>query len=333
MAIKRIGKTWYIDIATPAGRLRESLKTTDRKRAQQFHDKLKYEMWDAEKLGKGPSRTWGEAVEEYKRVSVKKSSETDTHRFKRLALYIRDNTQLTQITQQVVQKIREGEASAGKAPATVNRVLSLLSAVLTESVEWGWIQNKPLIRMRKESNTRDKVITQDEDSRLLNELPDYLRPVFRFALLTGMRQANVFGLRWEQVNFDLETVSFVVSEMKNDKAWTRALDKQSLAILRNQRGNKSPFVFTRKGNQITRLDNKSWKTWCRKASVENFTWHGLRHTWATRFMRAGGSILELIQLGAWSDPSVPMKRYAHLDISDQRRALERTSQKVVSRVS
>ena len=77
-----------------------------------------------------------------------------------------------------------------------------------------------------------------------------------------------------------------------------------------------------KGHEITRLDNKSWKIWNRKADVENFTWHGLRHTWATRFMRAGGSILELVQLGAWSDPSVPMKRYAHLDISDQRRALE-----------
>ena len=224
MAIKRIGKTWYIDIATPAGRLRQSLKTTDKRRAQQLHDKLAHEMWDREQLGKGPSRTWGEAVTEYKRVIVKKSSETDTHRFKRLALYIRDNNQLTQITQQVVQKIREGEASAGKAPATVNRVLSLLSAVLTESVEWGWIQNKPLIRMRKESNTRDKVLTQDEESRLLNELPDYLKPVFRFALLTGMRQANVFGLRFDQVNFDLETVSFVVSEMKNDKAWSKRND-------------------------------------------------------------------------------------------------------------
>ncbi len=333
MAIKRIGKTWYIDIATPAGRLRESLKTTDKRRAQQLHDKLAHEMWDQEHLGKGPSKTWKEAVDEYKRVIVKKSAETDIHRFKRLALYIRDNTQLTQITQQTVQKVRDGEASAGKALATVNRVLSLLSAVLTESMDWGWIQSKPLIRMRKENNHREKVLTQDEESRLLNELPDYLKPVFRFAILTGMRQANVFGLRWDQVNDQLETVTFVVSEMKNDRAWTRALGKPEMAIIRNQRGNRSPFVFDRDGREITRLDSKSWKLWCRKACVENFTWHGLRHCWATKFMRAGGSILELIQLGAWSDPSVPMKRYAHLDISDQRRALERTSQRTLEGVS
>ena len=186
--------------------------------------------------------------------------------------------------------------------------------------------------MRKENNTRDRVLTQDEESRLLNELPDYLKPVFRFSVLTGVRQANAFGLRWDQVNFDLETISYVVSDMKNDKAWTRALGKPEMAILRNQRGNKSPFVFTRDGRQITRLDNKSFKRWLRKAGIEVFTWHGLRHTWATRFMRAGGSILELVQLGAWKDSSVLMKRYAHLDISDQRRALERTSQPVARSV-
>jgi integrase len=329
MSIKRIGKTWYIDIQLPNGeRLRQSTKTTDRRRAQQLHDRIKHEAWDRAHLDKGPDKTWGEAVAEYKRAVVKKSAETDGHRFKRLSLYIKDNTQLSQINQQVVQRIREGEARAGKSPATVNRVLSLLSAVLTEAMDWGWIQSKPLIRMRKESNTRDCVLTEGEESRLLNELPDYLRPAFRFALCTGMRQSNVFQLRWEQVNEELATVSYVVSEMKNDRAWTRALDPQCMASIRNQRGNKSPFVFTRNGHQIKKLDNKSWKRWCRKAGVEGFTWHGLRHTWATRFMRSGGSILELVQLGGWSDPSVPMKRYAHLDISDQRRALERTSQKL-----
>ncbi len=114
MSIKRIGKTWYIDIATPAGRLRESLKTTDRKRAQQLHDKLKHEMWDQEKLGKGPSKTWGEALDQYGKDYTGRTWDTVKYRLKRLALYIDKDTQLVQIRANLVQKVRDGECNAGK---------------------------------------------------------------------------------------------------------------------------------------------------------------------------------------------------------------------------
>jgi integrase len=341
MSIKRIGKTWYIDIATPAGRLRQSLKTTDRKRAQQLQDKLRHEMWDAVHLGKAPTHTWGDAVAEYKRLgnpkkngAKKKSSETDKYRLKRLALYIKDTLPLSQINNKLVNRIRDGEIRAGKAPATVNRVLAMLSAVMRVARNREMTTNRPDIVLCEVNNFRDKVLTREEESALLNVLPEHWKPLFRFSILTGMRQYNAFHLRWEQVNEELRTVTIEGNEMKGGHTWTRALGAAEIAIIRNQKGNRSPYVFTHPdGRPIHRLDNRTWKSWCCKAGVAGATWHTLRHTFATRFMRAGGSIYELIKLGGWSRPDVPLRRYAHLDVSDQHRAIERTSQPIARGLS
>ena len=62
MLYKR-GKTWWIDFTTPNGeRIRRSSKTGNRLQAQEYHDKLKAEVWRQDKLKEQPDRTWDEAA-------------------------------------------------------------------------------------------------------------------------------------------------------------------------------------------------------------------------------------------------------------------------------
>jgi hypothetical protein len=63
MALRKRGQTWWLDIATPGGnRLRRSAETTDRKAAQELHDKLKADLWRQAKLGDKPKYTWEDAA-------------------------------------------------------------------------------------------------------------------------------------------------------------------------------------------------------------------------------------------------------------------------------
>ena len=63
MAIRKRGTTWWIDITTPGGqRVRQSAETTDRKAAQELHDRLKNDLWRQAKLGDKPKYSWEDAA-------------------------------------------------------------------------------------------------------------------------------------------------------------------------------------------------------------------------------------------------------------------------------
>jgi len=56
--------------------------------------------------------------------------------------------------------------------------------------------------MLPEPKRRIRWLTQIEATRLLEELPDHLEQMARFSLATGLREANVTGLEWTQVDLD-----------------------------------------------------------------------------------------------------------------------------------
>ena len=63
MGLRKRGKTWWVDITTASGeRVRRSAQTEDRKEAQEFHDRLKADLWRQDKLSEKPKRTWDEAA-------------------------------------------------------------------------------------------------------------------------------------------------------------------------------------------------------------------------------------------------------------------------------
>ena len=54
---------WYVSITQPnGGRVRQSAGTTDKKEAQEYHDKLKHEMWRVSRMGDTPDYTWDKAM-------------------------------------------------------------------------------------------------------------------------------------------------------------------------------------------------------------------------------------------------------------------------------
>ncbi len=69
--------------------------------------------------------------------------------------------------------------------------------------------------------------------------------------------------------------------------------------------------FTFLGRPLNSANTKAWQAALQRAGIEDFRWHDLRHTWATRQRQAGTPTHELQRLGGWRTASM-VERYAHL---------------------
>lgn len=69
-------------------------------------------------------------------------------------------------------------------------------------------------------------------------------------------------------------------------------------------------VFTYQCNPVTRANNHAWRKALKRAGIDDFRFHDLRHTWATRHIIAGTPIEVLKELGGWSSIDMVLK-YAH----------------------
>ena len=92
------------------------------------------------------------------------------------------------------------ETDRAVSDGTVRRVIGVLKSVLNAAVEWEWLERAPVTKRAKIVSKRIRWLTPAEAERLLAELPAHLADMARFSLETGLRRANVTGLRWSQVD-------------------------------------------------------------------------------------------------------------------------------------
>jgi len=78
-----------------------------------------------------------------------------------------------------------------------------------------------------------------------------------------------------------------------------------------QQGKHSRNVFTYRGNPVKKAGTKFWRNTLKQVGIEHFTWHGLRHSWASWHVQNGTPLSALQELGGWADVTMVM-RYAHL---------------------
>lgn len=145
-----------------------------------------------------------------------------------------------------------------------------------------------------------------------------------FSLHTGLRASNVSTLEWSQVDFSRCHAFIPAHKSKSGKAIAIPLNNRAMEVLYRQRGKHANFVFTYKSQPIIQFNTKAWKKALRRAGIENFRWHDLRHTWASWHVQNGTSLQELQQLGGWASFEMVL-RYAHLSSDHLKSAAERIS--------
>jgi integrase len=313
MSIYKRKDTWWIQITAANGeRIQRSSGSQIKQEAQELHDKLKAEGWRVKNLGSKPRHTWQEAVIRWMgEHSHKKSLKDDKGHFRWLNPHL-NNKHIDEINKTLLEELKKAKLATGASNATVNRVLALLRALLKRAKdEWEWLDSIPAVKLLPEPKTRLRWLTNDEADRLITELPEHLNAMARFTLATGLRESNVTGLQWSQLDMQRKCAWIHADQAKAEKAIAVPLGSDALDVIRDQFGKHEHFVFTYEGEPVTRANNHAWRKALIRAGIDNFRWHDLRHTWASWHVQNGTRLEILKELGGWSDLTMVM-RYAHL---------------------
>lgn len=317
MSLYQVGETWYVYITHEGERVRRSAGTTDKKAAQRFHDELKASLWA--QAARPSGRTWQDACTAWLKAETRSKSDRYTLR----ALDYADRP-LTECTAESFEPVL-----AGKTAGTANRHRALIVAILTLA----GVRIK--IPMRKLKAGRLRFLTEAEWKRLYATLPEHLKPLAAFSIATGLRQANVTHLRWNQVDLARQVMWIHPDQAKGGKAIGIPLSPEAKQLLQAQIGKHDEWVFPYKGRgrkeggPVVKIKT-AWQLAMERAGlghfertldddgkliskewVGDFTWHGLRHTWASWHVMAGTPLEVLQKLGGWEDLRMVMK-YAHL---------------------
>lgn len=312
MAIRKRGDTWYLDITTPSGeRIRRSACTGDKIEAQELHDRLKAEIWRIQRLEERPVYTWDDAGYRWLRETADKRTHLeDIAKLAWLQQFLRGRP-LARITREEIAVIGERK-KAEASGATANRYLALIRAILRKaSLEWNWVDKAPKVTLYREPKRRVRWLTAEQVAALLVELPEHQIDITLFALATGLRQGNVTGLQWSRVDLERGICWIEGDQTKNGEDLHVSLSELALSLLRRQHGKHPTFVFTYEGNPIRQVNTRGWRAALRRARIENFRWHDLRHSWASWHVQNGTPLYHVQEMGGWKSAAM-LRRYAHL---------------------
>jgi integrase len=186
----------------------------------------------------GEDKTFREMMEKYMReysVPKKISSKRDVTSLLHLNPFF-GSCRLTEIAPSQINQYKVMRREEGSTPATINRELALMMhAYSLAAREWEWVKDNPVIRvsMERENNKRDRWLTPEEEKKLLEECPEWLKAIVLFALHTGLRLGEILSLTWNAVDLDRRTV--IVIKSKNGERRTIPVNEGALEVLRSKR--------------------------------------------------------------------------------------------------
>ncbi len=218
----------------------------------------------------------------------------------------------------------------GRAVATVNHYLKFVKAVFNRAIRQGRLSHiNPVspIKLAREHNARNRCLSHEEEARLLDAVPAWMRPLINVALHTGMRLGELRALQWEDV--DEKTGSIRIRRDKaGDGRWLamNSVVREALHTVRRERKILGPFVFCSPEGKYLHNFERYWRPAVMAAKIPNFRFHDLRHTFASRLAMTPGVDLYTVQrAGGWKT-AIMVQRYAHLSPDHMRAAVEKLAQ-------
>lgn len=241
------------------------------------------------------------------------------------------NRLLSQISQRELQVYRAKRRN-GRSNASVNREIENARAIWMRAhkarYDVGEMPDWKDLFLKVEKKP-PRIVSESEEDRIFGAIAPDAYDVVMFALISGWRKAEVIGLRWSDCDLPRGTAR---TRIKGGDTVNRPLDEALVALIANQ-PKVGPFVFTyvcrksrakrRQGQRypmtVTTLRTR-WAEAKEAAEVEGLRFHDLRHTAATRMLRATGNLAAVSKALQHTNISTT-QRYAHVLDEDVREAL------------
>jgi integrase len=332
MGLYKRGSVWWMSFSYQGRQIRRSTETTDKKLAQRILDKVKGEIAEGKWFEKlpGEDRTFKEMMDKYMAehsIPNKVSHDRDKRSLLHLMPFFGDLL-ISEITPMRINEYKVTRRLEGATPATINRELALMKHAYSIAIrEWEWIQENPVkkVNMEKENNKRDRWLLPDEEKKLLEASPEWLKEIIIFALNTGMRLGEILSLRWNSVDMKRKTV--VVLRSKNNEKRTIPLNEKALGVLKKRLEHsqlaKVDLVFYSNSYKEYDYSNleKAFRKAVKKAEIKDFRFHDLRHCFATKLIQSGVDLYK-VQLLLGHKTPLMTQRYAHHYPESLREAVE-----------
>ncbi len=316
---------WWTCIRHNGKKIQKSLETSDRKLAKAIEAKVRTEIIEGKYYEKpiGRNKTFVQLMDKFMKEHAPKVSDSMQRSYasslKHLIPFFGDTTLLS-VSRKKISGYKVLRKDEGARPATINRELAMVSKAFTLALEdWEWINgnDKPFskISYEKENNERDRWLSDDEEKRLLENSPDWLRDIIDFALNTGLRQDELLSLEWSRVNLFRKTI--LIKKTKNGKPTTVPLNRNAMDVIERKseekvRRLKNDFVFVSShGTKIDRHNlRRAFNNAVRKAEIKDFKFHDLRHCFCTKLAQRGVDIYKIAKLAGHEDIRMT-QRYSH----------------------
>jgi len=317
---------WYINGERKRERIGGPLTKEMKKVAQNTFAKRKVEIaenkfLDKKKEPKGSFSELAGLYSDWAKTNHKGYGGSTRYRIEQFAQYF-GSLRLKEITPLKIDSLIQERASVVK-PATINREIGVLRHMFVKAIEWGLVMENPVqhVRPLHVEDRRLRFLSEDEIIRLLEAADRELYPLLQVALNTGMRRGELFKLQWKDIDFRNRFVR--VADSKNGESRKIPMN-QTLeeALKRIPRRLDLVFVFPgRTGKGLTNVRRRFLKT-LEAAQIEDFRFHDLRNTFASRLVMKGVDLTTVKELMGHKSIEMTL-RYSHLSADHKASAVQR----------
>ncbi len=310
---------WYVDYWARGRRSREVVKGAQSRADAVLHlqEKVKGVFGESHSTAKKNTYTFAELAEryllDYAKV-MKRSFKSDLYIVNAHLVPHFGSLQVGEIGCLLLEKYRTERVGDGVKKSTVNRELAILSKIFSLGIDWGFAFENPVKKIKffsEQDCAKTRILSDDEEVRLFEACPGYLRVILEMALNTGMRRGEVLNLRWSQVDFQNRTIRAEKTKSGKDRyiPLNSELLKALLELHAKRRNDDYVFTNPETGGPFKDV-KRAFKTSCRKASISGLRFHDLRHTFASRLVERGVDLITVKELLGHSTVKMT-ERYTH----------------------
>jgi excisionase family DNA binding protein len=249
---------------------------------------------------------------------------SDRFRLKKLDDYFGANQNLREITPMMIMSFIKSRQEAGNAGSTINRFLALLRHMLNKAEDEGYLESNPAKKIKpfRETNRIERVLSQDEEKRLLAHSCGYLRSILVIGLNSGLRVGEILRLRWQDIDMEARKISILQTKAGKPRiAFINTPLLHELERMRSENGKADYLFFNEKTKKPLSRVSRSFLTACKKAGVENFRIHDCRRSFISRLLQKGADVETVRSLAGHSSLAM-VQRYAHSQDETKRKAVE-----------
>lgn len=354
MSIYKRGESYYFDFWEGGQRYAGRIGPVSKSVAKDIEDKIRVDVIKGEHI---PQKNQAPVFEKWTPEFITIKSNDPSVKPRTVTRYQNaiDNLipffkgrMLSEITPFLVRKYMkerlELEGKEAVTKATVNREVATLRHCLNVAVAKGVLASNPMtskgerVKLLKENNQRVRFLTEDEEKKLLENCNDWIKPLVLTALHTGGRASELLNLVWNAVNFNKGTITFKACYSKTDETRTIPMSKTLTEVLKQVKVSvkvsqypPSDYVFCSREGTPYKSYRTAFETACRKAKIEDFHFHDLRHTFASRLIMRGVDLVTVKELLGHKNITMTL-RYSHLSEEHKKKAVSVLDQAPVVKI-